>query len=61
MEKLIATTALDLEASEIGLSVGNKELATKLGKQSRELILEKFNWDIVAKKFIAVAEKYIEN
>jgi hypothetical protein len=41
--------------------IGNKELATKLGKQSRELILERFNWDIVAKKFIAVAEKYIEN
>ena len=35
LEKLIATTALDLEASEIGLSVGNKELASYLSKISQ--------------------------
>ena len=40
--------------------IENKDVATKLGKQSRELLSEKFNWDIVARKFIAVAEKYVK-
>ncbi|MFL2789465.1 MAG: SurA N-terminal domain-containing protein [Paracoccaceae bacterium] len=35
LEKLIATTALDVEASQIGLSVGNKELAVYLNKISQ--------------------------
>ena len=35
LEKLIATTALDVEASQIGLSVGNKELASYLSKISQ--------------------------
>ena len=35
LEKLIATTALDVEASQIGLSVGNKELASYLNKISQ--------------------------
>mgnify|MGYP003322139217 CR=1 FL=1 len=35
LEKLIATTALDVEASRIGLSVGNKELASYLNKISQ--------------------------
>ncbi|MDB3956849.1 glycosyltransferase family 4 protein [Candidatus Nitrosopelagicus sp.] len=40
--------------------IENEEVAIKLGKQSRELLTEKFNWDIVAKKFIAAAEKYVK-
>ena len=47
--------------SSIRQLIENKELATELGKQAKELVLEKFNWDIVAKKFIAVAEKYVKN
>ena len=35
LEKLIATTVLDVEASQIGLSVGNKELASYLNKISQ--------------------------
>jgi len=37
----------------------DKELAKKLGKEARRLVIEKFNWDVVAKKFIKVAESYV--
>ena len=40
----------------IKLLLDNKELSKKLGKNARELLLEKFNWDIVAKKFVVAAE-----
>ena len=39
----------------------NKEIAQNLGKQARELVIEKFNWKIVAKKFIVVLEKTLQN
>ena len=40
--------------------LNNKELAEKLGNNARELLLEKFNWDVVAKKFVAAAESALE-
>ncbi len=36
----------------------NPEFSQKLGKEARKLVLEKFNWKIVAKKFLDVAKSY---
>jgi glycosyltransferase involved in cell wall biosynthesis len=44
----------------IKLLLNDKELAEKLGNNARELLLEKFNWDVVAKKFIVVAESVLK-
>ena len=43
----------------IRLLIHDRELAKKLGDEARKLLLEKFNWDIVAKKFVVVAETYM--
>ena len=40
--------------------LNNKELAEKLGNNARELLLEKFNWDVVAKKFLVAAESVLQ-
>ena len=45
----------------ISYLIENKEIAQNLGKQARQLVIEKFNWEIVAKKFIAVLEKTLQN
>ena len=37
----------------------DKELAEKLGEEAQRLVIEKFNWDVIAKKFIKVAESYV--
>ena len=44
----------------IELLLNDKELAEKLGNNARKLLLEKFNWDIVAKKFVVAAESVLE-
>jgi len=44
----------------IELLLNDNELAVKLGNNARELLLEKFNWDVVAKKFVVAAESVLE-
>jgi glycosyltransferase involved in cell wall biosynthesis len=39
--------------------IDEKEFAVRIGKASRELILKKFNWDIVAKKFVDTVQTCI--
>ena len=39
--------------------IDEKEFAVRIGKASRELILKKFNWDIVAKKFVDAVQTCI--
>ena len=46
---------------KINFLLENKEHASNLGKEARNLVLEKFNWDIVAKKFLDVAKNYVKN
>ena len=46
--------------TSIELLLEDKEMAKKLGNNARELLLEKFNWDVVAKKFLASAEAVLE-
>ena len=43
----------------IKLLIEDKELARKLGEDARKLLLEKFNWDTVAKKFAVVAKTHL--
>jgi len=45
--------------SNIKLFLDDKELAKKMGDGARKLLLEKFNWDVVAKKFVVVAESHL--
>ena len=45
----------------IKLLLDNKKLAEKLGNNARELLLEKFNWDIVAKKFVVAVESVLKS
>ena len=40
----------------ISFLIENKDIANRLGKEARQLVIEKFNWETVAKKFIVVLE-----
>ena len=40
--------------------LNNKEFAEKLGKNARNLVIEKFNWDKLAKSFIEIVSKEIK-
>ena len=44
----------------ISYLIDNKEIAKNLGKEARQLIIEKFNWKIIAKKFITVLEDTVQ-
>ena len=43
----------------IRLLLEDKELSKKLGDAARKLVIEKFNWDLLAKNFLEVAEPYL--
>ena len=44
----------------IELLLNDKNLAAKFGDNARNLLLEKFNWDVVAKKFLVAAESVLQ-
>ena len=46
---------------KIKLLLDNNQLAKEIGEGARNLLLEKFNWDTVAKKFVIVAESYLSS
>ena len=48
-------------ASCIEKILNDKEYAEKLGKEARQLVKTKFNWKVVAKKFIDAVEPSLEN
>jgi len=37
------------------------ELRGEMGKNGKEFVIKKFNWDIIAKKFIENIKPYIKN
>ena len=37
------------------------ELRGEMGKNGKEFVIKKFNWDIIAKKFIENVKPYIKN
>jgi len=44
---------------KISFLLNNKEISIQLGKEARNLIIEKFNWEIIAQKFMKVVEKHV--
>ena len=44
----------------IELLLDDKKLAEEFGNNAKELLLEKFNWDVVAKKFLVSAESVLQ-
>ena len=38
-----------------------KELSERIGNKARQLIVEKFNWDILAKEFVKIVESELKN
>ena len=41
--------------------IDDHDYAEKLGIEARNLLLEKFNWDVVAKKFVNAVEDHLKN
>ena len=41
---------------KLSLFINDKELSQKIGNKARKLVIEKFNWDILAKKFVELDE-----
>ena len=41
---------------KLSLLLNDKELSQKIGNKARQLVVEKFNWDILAKRFVEVVE-----
>ena len=46
---------------KLSLLLEDKELAKKMGEQGRKFIEETFNWELVTKKFIKIAESYLQS
>jgi glycosyltransferase involved in cell wall biosynthesis len=46
---------------KINVLIKDKEIGRRLGKNARELIVEKFNWDKLSKEFVDVIKPYINN
>ena len=41
---------------KLSLLINDKELSQKIGNKARQLVIEKFNWDVLAKRFVKVVE-----
>ena len=46
---------------KINVLIKDKEIGRRLGKNARELIVEKFNWDKLSKEFVDIIKPYINN
>ena len=46
---------------EISFLLKNKNTAKEMGSAARQLIIEKFNWDVLAKDFLTVVNPIIED
>ena len=56
---LIAEGDYNKWIEKLSLFINDKELSQKIGNKARKLVIEKFNWDILAKKFVELAESYL--
>lgn len=45
---------------KIRILVNDKKLANEMGEAARNFIIENYNWEIVAKRFIDAAEEYLK-
>ena len=46
---------------KINVLIKDKEIGRRLGKNARELVVEKFNWDKLSKEFVDIIKPYINN
>jgi len=44
---------------KLSLLIKDKKLSQKIGNKARKLVIEKFNWDILAKQFVEVVESHL--
>ena len=44
---------------KIELLINDKEMREKLGKNARNLVIEKFNWEKLAKEFVEIVKPYV--
>ena len=44
---------------KLSLLINDKELSQKIGNEAQKFVIEKFNWDVVAKRFVNVVESYL--
>ena len=47
--------------NSIKLLLNDEELSKKLGEQAQKLVIEKFNWDILAKEFVEIVKTVLKN
>ena len=50
----------DQWVDKISLLVKNENTAKEMGKAARQLIIEKFNWDVLAKSFLTAVTPIIK-
>ena len=46
---------------KISLLINNKEMRERLGKNARNLVIEKFNWDKLSKEFVEIVKPFVKN
>ena len=44
---------------KLSLLINDKELSQKIGNEAQKFVIEKFNWDVIAKRFVNVVESYL--
>ena len=45
---------------KLSLLINDKVLSQKIGDKARQLVIEKFNWDVLAKRFVEVVESTLK-
>ena len=45
---------------KIEVLINDKEISEKLGKNARNLVIEKFNWEKLAKEFVEIVKPYVK-
>ena len=45
---------------KIEVLINDKEMSEKLGKNARNLVIEKFNWEKLAKEFVEIVKPYVK-
>ena len=46
---------------KLSLLLNDKELSQKIGNKARQLVVEKFNWDVLAKEFVKIVGSNLKN
>ena len=52
---------MQIGGKKLLILINDKEQAKNMGRYAREFIIEKFNWEIVAKRFVDVVTDYLKD